>query len=140
MQKLKFKGYIKDTDYIFPVRTFSQTTVQVYGQLDKNIKGKIKEVEDSDGNKITIFRREAIELLQYININDKDQNELYDRDIVDINGQIYMIAYYYNRWLLIKSNGGRREFKITENDQIKRIANTLSESSLLTPQQLEYKL
>ncbi len=123
--ELKFKAFNKKTKKVYRSGTLSFSTERHSFILftDK------KEVGD--------YKDDDVEIMQYIGQKDMANDELYQRDIIELEGKRYIIVWDNNRGGWSRTDVERRvmmkPFGRTEANNSKLIGNEFETPNLLNP-------
>jgi len=123
--ELKFKAFNRITKKVYRSGTLSFSTE------------RHSFIIFSDKKEVGDFKDEDVEIMQYIGQKDKENEELYQRDIVEMDGKRYIVVWDNNRGGWSITDVDRRimmkSFGRTEANVSKRIGNEFETPELLNP-------
>lgn len=123
--ELKFKAFNKVTRKVYRSGTLSFSTERHSFILFT----EMKEVGD--------YKDDDVEIMQYIGQKDAENKELYQRDIIEMEGKRYVIVWDNNRGGWSTTDVERRmtmkSFGRTEANQCKVIGNEFETPDLMNP-------
>ena len=123
--ELKFKAFNRITKRVYRSGTLSFSTE------------RHSFIIFSDKKEVGDFKDEDVEIMQYIGQKDSENEELYQRDIIEMEGKRYIIVWDNNRGGWSTTDVDRRitmkPFGRTEANASKRIGNEFETPELLNP-------
>ena len=123
--ELKFKAFNKITKKVYRSGTLSFSTE------------RHSFIMFSDKKDVGDFKDEDVEIMQFIGQMDKTNEELYQRDIIEMEGKRYIIVWDNNRggWAItdVERRVIMKRFGRSEANNSKVIGNEFEDPSLLNP-------